>query len=173
MNQKSLITTIIVIALLAVGFYFFTHNDNKVSNFEECIKTGNPVIESFPRQCLSNKQTFVEETKAEPLSNEQIQVQYPTIGETVTSPFELRGLARGSWYFEATFTAELVDANGNLLTELPVMAKGDWMTEDFVPFSAMITFPAPPTNSGKLILRKANASGLPEHDDSVEIPVTF
>jgi len=84
-----------------------------------------------------------------------------------------RGLARGTWYFEATFSAELVDANGNLLTELPVMAEGDWMTEDFVPFSAMISFSTPQTNTGKLILRKANASGLPEHDDSVEAPVAF
>ncbi|HAG27319.1 TPA: hypothetical protein DCG61_00840 [Patescibacteria group bacterium] len=173
MNQKNLITTIIVVALIAAGFYFLTREDGKVSNFEECVEAGNPVMESYPRQCSSDGQTFVEEIKQEVISNDKIQVQYPTSGETVTSPFELRGLARGTWYFEATFSAELVDANGNLLTELPVMAEGDWMTEDFVPFSAMISFSTPQTNTGKLILRKANASGLPEHDDSVEIPVAF
>ena len=173
MNQKSLITTIIVVALIAVGFYVSTRGENKVTSFQECVEAGNPVMESSPRQCSSDGQTFVEETEEDLISNDKIQVEYPTSGETITSPFELRGLARGPWYFEATFSAELVDANETILTELPVMAEGDWMTEDFVPFSAMISFNKPQTDTGKLILRKANASGLPENDDFIEIPVAF
>ena len=33
----------------------------KVTNFEECVQAGNPVMESFPRQCRNEDQIFVEE----------------------------------------------------------------------------------------------------------------
>jgi hypothetical protein len=31
-----------------------------ISNFEECVEAGNPVMESYPRQCRVNGETFVE-----------------------------------------------------------------------------------------------------------------
>lgn len=33
----------------------------KVTNFEECIAAGNPAMESYPRQCRHQDQTFVED----------------------------------------------------------------------------------------------------------------
>ncbi len=126
-----------------------------------------------PSPTAPNEQMPNPEQPKDTLGHPLISVTSPTQNQLISSPLTITGQARGQWYFEATFSAELVDANGNLLAELPVMAEGDWMTEDFVPFSAMITFSTPQTNTGKLILRKANASGLPEHDDSVEIPVAF
>ena len=34
--------------------------DGKVDNFKECVGAGNPVMESYPRQCIHNNQTFIE-----------------------------------------------------------------------------------------------------------------
>ena len=34
---------------------------NEIQNFEQCIAAGNPAMESYPRQCSANGQTFVEE----------------------------------------------------------------------------------------------------------------
>ena len=34
---------------------------NEIKNFEQCITAGNPVMESYPRQCRADGQTFVEE----------------------------------------------------------------------------------------------------------------
>jgi len=31
-----------------------------IKNFDDCIKAGNPVMESYPRQCRANNQTFTE-----------------------------------------------------------------------------------------------------------------
>jgi hypothetical protein len=42
-----------------------------------------------------------------------------------------------------------------------------------VPFSAILNFPAPTTATGTLVLQKDNASGLPEHDDALIVPVSF
>ena len=33
---------------------------NEINNFEQCVAAGNPVMESYPRQCRANDQTFVE-----------------------------------------------------------------------------------------------------------------
>ena len=32
----------------------------EITSFEECIKAGNPVMESYPRQCIAGGKTFVE-----------------------------------------------------------------------------------------------------------------
>ena len=44
---------LIIILILLVGC-------TQVTNFEECIAAGNPAMESYPRQCRHNDQTFVE-----------------------------------------------------------------------------------------------------------------
>lgn len=33
---------------------------NEINNFEECVASGNPIMESYPRQCKANGETFVE-----------------------------------------------------------------------------------------------------------------
>ena len=94
-------------------------------------------------------------------------------GDQVSSPLTVKGEARGYWYFEASFPVELLDGNGNQLAIKPAQAQGEWMTEDFVPFSVTLTYPTPATATGTLMLRKDNPSGLPENDDWLAIPVTF
>lgn len=102
-----------------------------------------------------------------------IEVDEPEADEIVRSPLHVKGRARGPWFFEAQAGYELVDAEGNILAEGAVSAEGEWMTEDFVPFSADITFEAPEVKEGFLILKKANPSGKPENDLSLKIPVVF
>jgi len=102
-----------------------------------------------------------------------IRVFSPLPGARVTSPLKVTGEARGNWYFEASFPVKLLDANGNLLAVKPAQAGGDWMTENFVPFSVVLDFQKPSTASGTLVLEKDNPSGLPENDDSLRVPIRF
>ncbi|HTP57085.1 MAG TPA: Gmad2 immunoglobulin-like domain-containing protein [Candidatus Paceibacterota bacterium] len=109
-----------------------------------------------------------------PLSDSTMVLSEPWPGERVTSPLTVRGQARGTWYFEATFPVVLEDAAGNVLVQTPARAQSDWETTDFVPFQATLTFTAPAAGThGTLILKKDNPSGLPQNDDSREIPVLF
>ena len=55
------------------------------------------------------------------------------------SPLQIKGQARGGWYFEANFPVLLLDANGQLLTQHYAQAKGQWMTKSFVPFNGKLT----------------------------------
>jgi len=107
------------------------------------------------------------------VENEFIKLTSPEINSEVKSPLEIKGEARGNWYFEASFPIKLLDANGQELATAIATAEGDWMTTDFVPFKATLNFSTPQTSTGTLVLIKDNPSGLPENDDSVQVPVKF
>ncbi len=101
-----------------------------------------------------------------------IRVTEPSAGQLVTSPLVIRGVARGTWFFEASFPLTLEGADGSILGSTIATALGEWMTEEFVPFEATLTFQVPVgTAHGRLILAKDNPSGLPEHDAQLQLPV--
>ena len=102
-----------------------------------------------------------------------IRVTAPVANALITSPLTVTGEARGTWYFEASFPVEILDANRNVITIIPAQAQGEWMTENFVPFLATLDFTPPATDTGFLVLKKDNPSGLSEHDAQIEIPVRF
>jgi hypothetical protein len=103
-----------------------------------------------------------------------IEVTTPLQNTHIASPLTVSGKARGTWYFEASFPIELQKNNGTMIATTTGKAQGNWMTEDWVPFTATITFPAQPAGSlGKLILKKDNPSGEPQNDMSIVVPVEF
>jgi hypothetical protein len=102
----------------------------------------------------------------------------PTIDATVSSPLTIAGQARGPWYFEASFPIILTDWDGKIIAQGHGQATSDWMTTDFVPFTATLTFTTPTPgdpakNRGTLILKNDNPSGDPARDKYLEIPVEF
>ncbi|PIR44715.1 MAG: hypothetical protein COV10_03415 [Candidatus Vogelbacteria bacterium CG10_big_fil_rev_8_21_14_0_10_51_16] len=108
-------------------------------------------------------------------------------GLPITSPLTIEGEARGNWFFEATFPVLLTNWDGLIIAEHYAEAILDpddpdstWMTTEYVPFRAVLTFDSPFATSspdfmkrGSLILQKSNASGLPEHDDALEYVIEF
>lgn len=105
-----------------------------------------------------------------------IQIVTPVVGSVVASPITVTGQARGYWFFEGSFPIVITDWNGLIIGEGYATAQGEWMTEEFVPFVADVSFVFPaqtPYKNGTLIFKKDNPSGLPEHDDALEIPVVF
>jgi hypothetical protein len=102
-----------------------------------------------------------------------IRVDAPLPGALVRSPLLVSGVARGRWYFEANFPVTLLDANGRELAQGYAQAEGEWMTEEFVPFTGELRFAPPSSPEGALRFEKANPSGLSEHADEVTIPVRF
>jgi len=111
---------------------------------------------------------------------DRITLTTPAPEMVVGNPITITGQARGMWYFEASFPIVLTDWDGKIIAETYASAQGDWMTEEFVPFVAELGFPNPYKEGdpdfmkrGTIILQKSNASGLPEHDDALEIPIRF
>lgn len=107
-----------------------------------------------------------------------IVVDAPLINAQVTSPLTITGKARGTWYFEASFPIVLTDWDGRIIAEGHAEAQGDWMTTEYVPFKATLTYTTPTpgdpsVNRGTLILKNDNPSGDPERDKAVEVQVVF
>ena len=108
------------------------------------------------------------------LRNNSIRLDSPVPGAVISSPHTLRGKARGTWFFEGDFPVMLLDAQGNKIAERYATAYGEWMTEDFVEFEGVIHFNnAPSGQSGILVLKKDNPTGLEKIDDDLRVPVTF
>jgi len=174
----------LLIVMVAIAFWaygFFYDKDSEViedvivvTDFLSCAEAGNAVMESYPRQCRHGEVTYTEDIGNELEKTDLIQVSYPRPGTKISSPLVIQGMARGFWFFEATFPVVLTDWDGKIIAEGYATAEDPWMTEEFVSFSVEIQFEKPGFGErGTLVLRKSNPSDLPENDDALEIPVFF
>lgn len=178
----------IVVVLAAIGAvtWFATRppapiieQEPEILSFEECAAVY-PVQESHPRRCATpDGRVYTEELPApEPVyqnaSADYIRITTPTPGAVTGKEFTIIGEARGSWFFEASFPIEVLDQNGDvLLTTLGKPVDGvEWMTSEFVPFTATVSLPPAYIGSATLVFIRDNASGLPEHDRSMAFPIT-
>ncbi|MBU0472269.1 MAG: hypothetical protein KKF89_01865 [Nanoarchaeota archaeon] len=59
--KKYMITGLIIIIMMISA----CKNTTKINSFEECVAEGNPVMESYPRQCQADEKTFTEEINEE------------------------------------------------------------------------------------------------------------
>ncbi|MFH1667500.1 MAG: Gmad2 immunoglobulin-like domain-containing protein [Candidatus Komeilibacteria bacterium] len=131
-------------------------------------------MESYPRQCSDGTTTFTEVIDLALEDDQLIILDIPQPESIISSPLLLSGRARGTWFFEATFPVILTDWDGLIIAQGYATAQDDWMTEDFVPFTAELEFTKPEYGErGALILQKDNPSGLPEYDDALEITIYF
>ena len=178
--MKNFIILMFVFALAFVAWFYINSTQRVptplVTSFEGCSLAGYPIIETSPRQCNTGKHIFIEAIKREVKKNDLIRVTVPQPNQKISSPITITGEARGNWFFEASFPVVITDWDGKIIGQGVAQAKSDWMTTDFVPFEATLTFKADSNaynNKGTLILRKDNPSGLPKNDNSLEIPVVL
>ncbi|MEM6771158.1 MAG: Gmad2 immunoglobulin-like domain-containing protein [Bacteroidota bacterium] len=102
-----------------------------------------------------------------------IQLDAPQPNTTVSSPLKITGVARGTWFFEGDFPVALYADGGTIYAEGFATADGEWMTEDFVPFTAEITFSAPTGTEAKLELMRNNPSDDEGLDGALIVPVVI
>jgi hypothetical protein len=95
MKKKSILIMLLIlsIALVIVGCNESTENEeekniDKITSFEECVKAGNPVMESYPRQCTDGTNTFTEEIKMKACTKEYNPVCGYIQIQCVTQPCE-------------------------------------------------------------------------------------
>ncbi len=168
------ILVLIFVAIIVTAYFIEDKKIITVNSFEDCASLGGPIMESYPRQCRYDGQTFFENIGNELDKTNLIVVDSPRPNQTISSPLTIKGKARGNWFFEASFPVVLTNWDGLIIASGVAKAEGDWMTAEFVPFTAKLIFENPDyKNNGVLILKKDNPSGLPENDDALEIPVLF
>jgi len=168
---------LVIVLTIGVGIWLWQVANlvpKKITNFEECAAAGYPVMESYPRQCRTPQgNSFTEDIGNQLEMVDFIKVSSPLPNQAITNNFTIEGKAVGNWFFEASFSIKLV-VDGQTITTINAEAKGDWMTTDFVDFTAVLFYPTSTENrKADLILERDNPSGLPENDKSLRIPVVL
>lgn len=77
-------------------------------------------------------------------------------GARLTSPATLEGIAPKNWYFEASFPAMLVGADGRVIAEAPAQAQSDWTApnNDPIRFRIQLTFSVSQDTPATLVLQE-------------------
>jgi len=108
-----------------------------------------------------------------PDMSDQIKITSPTIDQVISSPLTITGQALGKWFFEGQFMVYVFDGNKKRLADTQTNAKGDWMSPEFIPFTATIKFDKPATPNGFLVFERNNPSNLPQNNAQFVMPIKF
>ncbi len=154
-----IVIAILLIAVVVLGIRFFSGDeDTWLCQNGQWVKHGQPSAPQPASGCG-------DQTQAE------IMVDSPLPNQAVTSPLIVKGRARGNWFFETIFPVELLDGQNKVIGSGQARARGDWMTNDLVPFTAEVNYQITATTTGFLVLKNDNSSGLPRYQKKFAIPV--
>ena len=142
MQKNAFLIIAIIILVVLGGFYLFSSREQQTAcTLEAKICPDGSSVGRVAPNC---------DFALCPGEKEGILISSPKRNETIKSPLIIEGEAKGFWFFEAQFTAELYDAKGNFLGRAILTAQKNWMSEDFVPFEGNLIFTQPQSPTGVL-----------------------
>ncbi|QQR50411.1 hypothetical protein IPF86_00615 [Candidatus Nomurabacteria bacterium] len=94
-------------------------------------------------------------------------------GDSIGGEVILLATVQGAYFFEGNIGITIEDTAGNILKQTHGMAITEWMTIGPVTFTSALDLIGIAPGPGYIVIRADNASGLPEHDKSIKIPVVF
>jgi len=159
--MKTFLITLAVVAVIAIGvFSYITLSGYQLFKDQLNSPNQNGQNQTTTAQTFSSKDDLIKVTN---IYNNQ----------KISSPIRIEGQARGNWYFEASFPIRIVNENNQVIGSGLAEAQGEWMTENYVPYLAVISFYPGTSTKGEIIFQKDNPSGLPENDNELRVPVNF
>jgi len=171
-----IIGIILVIGIVVVaGYWYYLKSQvpKVILTFEDCVKAGNLVVDTNPREChMKDGKFYVEEDNHVALKD-VIVVKEPKSYDSVTTPFKVEGEAIASWYGEQRLIIKLLDSHNNVLVQKVAFAKGDIKKNKMVEFEAAVSFPATDDTRGKLLIEKTSGVDMPGKNGPLVIPVKF
>ncbi len=84
---------------------------------------------------------------------------------------EAFGTIKGGYFFEGNILVNILDSNKIILKAGHGTAISDWMTVGSVTFNTTIDFAGIPSGEAYIEIHNDNASGEPENDKSILIPI--
>jgi hypothetical protein len=94
-----------------------------------------------------------------------------TIKKVNSKTVEISGMARGYWFFEASFPIEIKDGKGIIIGSGIGTAEAEWMTTELIPYKATLALKTEYSGIATIALKKDNPSGDPERDASLEYQI--
>ena len=154
-NKKVVNISAIIIFLVLLGFVFF----------------GKKAIAPVDNNTNSNSDIVILD-KTEILGNKDDLISFSIVPNAkVHGVLSYRGTIKGGYFFEANILVGVADANQKIIRQSNGVAKSEWMTIDPVDFEGNIDFSGLPVGKAYLEIHNDNASGLPENDKKILIPI--
>lgn len=82
-----------------------------------------------------------------------------------------RGQIKGGYFFEGNILINILDKDKKAIKKTNAVAKSEWMTAGPVDFEGYVDFTDLPKGFAYFEIHNDNASGLPENDKSILIPI--
>jgi len=136
------------------------------------------LVMSILLSCQNQKAKIPDEEEGKILSVEN-NYSLPSInirkGSVIDSPVDIRINSEGKWFaFEGELgTAELISADGLTLGMCVLKTKEEWMVKGPVTFNCQLEYISSSSGIGELLIKNNNASGMPEHDKSFSVPISY
>ena len=92
-------------------------------------------------------------------------------GDEVSGVLNFSGTVKNAYFFEGNIGINMLDENKKVLKRGNAMATTEWMTVEPVSFSGTIDLTGLPLGLGFIQIANDNASGLPENDKFIYIPI--
>lgn len=114
-----------------------------------------------------------------PFNQEEVEISSDLVSFSVAPNSKVKGFVafqgviKGAYFFEANILVNILDANKKILREGHAMATDDWMTVGPVSFEGKLDFNGLPKGEAFIQIHNDNASGLPEHNKFILIPVVI
>ncbi|MEK7113622.1 MAG: hypothetical protein AAB873_02215, partial [Patescibacteria group bacterium] len=83
------------------------------------------------------------------------------------------GIVKGGYFFEANILINILDVDKKVLRQSNAIATTEWMIAGPVSFAGSLDIKGLPLGLAYLEIHNNNASGLPEHDKSILIPIVI
>lgn len=185
-NTKTATIIIIIVAIISVGLIWFGSRNipanNNIPQIQPPVKKACPMDAKMCPDGTSVGRTlpnceFASCPEIVGIENKLV-ITSQKPNDQISNPVTVSGKAVGIWLFEGSFPIEVHDANGKLLGTgtakfVPQSPNDTWMTDQLVNFQGEIKFSQPTTDTGYILFEKDNPSGLPQNDESFQLPVKF
>lgn len=157
---KIILLVIVVVALGVVVFFLQKKPVEDLSNYTVNVS---PVVAPS-----------ITETQTTNMYNQGDLISFSiTSGSKVSGIQNVTGVLKGGYFFEANVILRILDANKNVLKNGNGTATADWTTVNPIPFKATLDFTGLPAGPAFIEIHNDNASGLPQYDKSILIPIVL
>jgi len=154
---------LLILILLVVGaiYIMFQNKETYLGAFEE-------QIGQSPKEPLPSSDPRYRE-----ISGNREDLDYFSIspGAEVHGLLKYAGSIKGGYFFEGNILVNVLNTNKNIIFQSNATATTDWMTAEPVSFEGSIDFSTLKKGEGYIEIHNDNASGLPENDKFILIPI--
>jgi hypothetical protein len=173
-SKLNSVLLLILIILMVIAIYIMLQNKevyldayNKEILNSKTEQTQSPKTKDLNQQILGSNWRILPGYNGDLVSFSVMNMQ------KVSGILSYRGVIKGGYFFEGNILINILDSNKKVLKQSNAIATTEWTTSGPVSFEGNIDFTGLPKGLAYFEIHNDNASGLPQNDKSILIPIVI